>query len=296
MERIKVNMNVMSSDEILEQMYQEYLACPRAIKYLANLGLNDKQIRNNIAKIYDFVNDLKYCAKCPGVEKCQKENPLFCTKITYKNGYVDREIAPCKMFLKQVVFENQFIIRDFDDEWLDKKVSDLDKNDGRTKIMGKYTKFVGDRINEWLFISGIQNSGRSFTAAVLANDIARKNLGPIIFANCSKRVNELVEYYFKDKERFKKEIERYSTVPVLVLDDFGNEVKSDIIRDAIIFPIISNRASKKLFTIITSDFSIEDIVTMYSTNKAGEIRAKQIGKILKVASGKEINLGELSIY
>ena len=88
MEKISVDLNITSSEEILEQMYQEYLSCPQAVKYLANLGLSDAQIRDNIAKVYDFVMDLKYCNKCPGVEKCNKENPLFCTKITYKSGYI----------------------------------------------------------------------------------------------------------------------------------------------------------------------------------------------------------------
>ena len=296
MERIKVDMEVLSSEEILEQMYQEYLSCPKAVKYLARLGLSDEQIKDNITKIYDFVVDLKYCDKCPGIEKCQKDNPLFVTKVTYKGGYVDREITPCKKYLQRVTFESQFIIRDFDDEWLDAKINSLDQTEERGKILLKYNKYVAQKINEWIYISGIQNTGRSYTAAFIASDIAKKNLGPIIFANCTKRINELADYYFKDKERFKKELERYSTVPVLVLDDFGNEVKNDTIRDAIIFPILSNRASKKLFTIITSDFSIDEIVSLYSTSKAGEIRAKQIGKIIKATSGKEFNLGDLSVY
>ena len=296
MERIKVDLNIMSSEEILEQMYQEYLSCPKAVKYLASLGLSDEQIRNNIAKIYDFVSDLKYCEKCPGVDNCQKENPLFCTKITYKSGFVDREISPCKKYLKRIIFENQFMIRDFDDEWLDATIKNLDQNTGRAQIILRYSKYTKEKINNWIFISGMQNTGRSYTAATLACDIARRELGPVIFANCPKRINELVDYYFKDKERFKKELDRYCTVPVLVLDDFGNEVKSDVIRDAIILPILSIRAGKKLFTIVTSDFSINEIVSLYSTSKAGEIRANQLGKILKSVCGKEINLGDLAVY
>ena len=297
MEKIKVNLDIMSSDEILEEMYQEYLRCPTVVKYLNKLGLNDEQIRNNISKIYDFVSDTNYCLKCPGVDACQKNNPLFCTRITYKNGFIDREISPCKRFLERMKFQNQFIIRDFSDEWLDKKLFDLDKNDVRNKILNLYNgRYLKDNINDWFYIKGGQNTGRSFTAALISVDIAKKEKGPIIFANCTNRISELTDSYFKDKDKFKKEIDRYSSVPVLVLDDFGNEVKNDIVRDAIIFPILSNRASKRLFTIITSDFSINEIINLYSTNKAGEIRANQIGKIIKNISGKEFNLGDLSIY
>ena len=296
MEKIKVEMNVTSSDEILNQMYQEYLSCPKAVKYLAKLGLNDQQIRDNIAKIFDFVMDLKYCDKCPGVDACQKENPLFCTKITYKSGYVDRELSPCKKFLERMVFQNQFLIRDFDDSFLGKEFADLSDDAPKNLALQRYMKFRKERINNWIYMTGMANSGRSFTAAVIAVDIAKRNLGPIIYANCTTRIGELLDYYYKDKDRFKREIERYSTVPVLILDDFGNEIKNDIVRDAIIFPILSTRAGKKLFTIITSDFKINEIITLYSTSKAAEIRAKQIGTCIKVSSGKEINLVDLPLF
>lgn len=296
MEKIRVDMNITSSEDVLNQMYQDYLSCPKAVKYLAKLGLSDEQIRDNIAKIYDFVEDLKYCSKCPGVDNCHKENPLFCTKITYKNGFIDREVSPCKKFLERVAFENQFIIRDFDDELLDKTLSDLNDDDPKNEVIEKYLDFKTLKVNNWIYITGSQNTGRSFTAAMVALDIARHENGPIIFSNCTTRISELTEYYFKDKERFKKEIDRYCTVPVLVLDNFGNEVKTDIVRDAVVFQILSTRASKKLFTIITSDFKINQIVSLYSTSKAGEIRAKQIGSIIKAIAGKEISLVELPIY
>ena len=293
MEKIKVDLNITSSDDILEEMYREYLTCPQAIRFLAKLGLTDQQIRDNIAKVYDFVMDLKYCANCPGVDKCQKENPLFCTKISYHNGFVDREVSPCKKFLQRVELQNQFLIRDFDIDLLEVSLDNIDDNQTKLEIVEKYDQFVSQKRNEWIYITGLANTGKSFVATAISVDAAKNNKGPVIFANCNKRISELTDLYFKDKEKFKREIDRYCTVPILVLDDFGNEVKTDIIRDAIVFPILSTRASKRLFTIITSDFTISDVVALYSTSKAGEIRAKQIGSIIKNVAGKEINLGDI---
>ena len=293
MEKIKVDLNITSSDDILEEMYREYLTCPQAIKYLASLGLTDQQIRNNIAKVYDFVTDLKYCSKCPGVDKCQKENPLFCTKITYRNGYVDREVSPCKKFLQRVELQNQFLVRDFDNDHLDITFKDVEDSQPKLEILERYMQYKKLKINNWIYVTGMANTGKSFAVTAIAVDIAKNNMGPVIYANANKRIAELTDFYYKDKERFKREMDRYCNVPVLILDDFGNEVKSDLIRDAIVFPILSTRASKRLFTIITSDFTIKDIITLYSTSKAGEIRAKQIGSIIKNVAGKEINLGDI---
>lgn len=296
MERIKVNLDIQSSEDILNEMYQEYLSCPKAIAYLHKLGLSDDIVKENIAKIYDFVSDLKYCANCPGVDNCKKENPLLITKVTYNGKYLDREIIPCKKFLQRVEFQNQFVMRDFNESYLKVKISGLDKNEKRAPAVNKYLQYTKNKIGEWIYLSGAQNTGRSFLAAVFARDAAEKKLGPIAFLNCSKRINELTDLYFKNKDRFKEQLEMLSNIPILVLDDFGNEMKNDVVRDAIVFPILSTRASKKLFTIITSDFSISDIVNLYSTSEPGKIRAKQIGNILKAASGKEINLGDLAIY
>ena len=236
---------------------------------------------------------MKYCSKCPGVEKCQKENPLFCTKITYVSGYVDREVAPCKQLLKKIEFQNQFHIRDFDDDLLNITIDDVEDCEPKNLIIQKYVDFIKNKINGWIYITGKQNTGKSFVATALTIDIANKKCGPIIYADSSRRIADLTDLYYKDKERFKRELDRYCNVPVLVLDDFGNEVKTDTIRDAIVFPILSARASKKLFTIITSDFKISEIISLYSTSKAGEIRAKQIGSIIKNIAGKEINLGDI---
>jgi DNA replication protein DnaC len=83
---------------------------------------------------------------------------------------------------------------------------------------------------------------------------------------------------------------------VLVIDDFGNGFYNDYIRDGILFPIISNRAKKRLFTIFTSSYSYDDIITILGTTKAGAIKMKQIVETIKNKAGIEINLGDFSIY
>lgn len=296
MEKLKVNMVVDEDQEILNKMKEAYLGCPTAMKYVQELGIPEDKVDSNITKIYDFVSDINYCRHCPGIDKCKKNNPLLCTKIIYSGGVVDRQLVPCRKFLDRVTFEKQFAIRDFEDEWLNVNLKDLDSSQARGLALAKYVKFVKEGMNDWIYLTGGPNSGRSYLAAALATDAARRMMGPVCFVNCSQRIRELNDVNFKDKEEFQRKLDLLCNCKVLVLDDFGNEYKTDFIRDAILFEIISYRASKKLFTIVTSDFNIKDIVTLYSTSKAGEVRAKQIGNLIKAVAGKEINLGDLSIY
>ena len=128
-------------------------------------------------------------------------------------------------------------------------------------------------------------------------DAARRDRGPVCFLNSTIRLRELNDLgYGKKKEEFDKKLELYCNIPILVLDDFGNEFKTDFVRDAILFPILSARAGKRLLTIFTSDFLIEEVETLYSNTKAGAIRAKQIARLIKSMSGEEVNLGDISIY
>ena len=54
----------------------------------------------------------------------------------------------------------------------------------------------------------------------------------------------------------------------------------------------------KLFTIITSDYTISEVVSLYTSSKTkgDSIEAERIGKTLKQECQKEFNLGDISIY
>lgn len=296
MEKLSGNIKVSVDDDILNKMKEAYKACPTAVKYVNSLGIPEDEIDFNISKIYDFVRDINYCKHCPGLDNCLKVDAHLCTKITYVDGVVERQLTPCKELLKKLEFISQFAVRDFDKEWMNIELKSLDGTSDRKLVLEKYLNFVKNGSTEWIYINGEQNTGRTYLAAALAVDLARKGKGPICFLNTSLRTKELSDYSFKDQEQFKKLMNKYQSAPVLVLDDFGNEFKNDFVRDGIIFEILNKRSANHLLTIFTSDFTIDDIVSLYSTNKAAAIRARQIGKIIRNNAKEEINLGEISIY
>lgn len=279
-----------------KKMKEKYLSNPQAQKYVKSLSISEEDIDKYIVKINDLVDDLSYCKNCPGIEKCKKENPLLVTKLTYVRGIVDRELTPCKKVLEKATVEGQFPVRDFPSEWLNKSIKDIDHREPREKALLKYINYSKNNVSEWLYLTGSQNTGRSYFASVLSIDLAKKEKGPICYLNCALRFKELNDLSYKNKERFNELLDLYSTCPVLVLDDFGTEFKNDFIRDNILLQIVLKRSAKKLFTIFTSDYPIEDIVTLYSQNKAGAIQANKIGKIIKGETKGEINFGEISIY
>lgn len=296
MQKLKVGMMVEEDTSIIDQMKEAYSNCPTAIKYCREIGIPDEKIEKNISKIFDFVCDINYCKKCPGISSCKKNNPLLVSKVLYKDGVVTSQLVPCKELLRQTSFEAQFRFRDFKDSWTNKKLKDLDETDERKPALKKYVEYVKGKNSGWIYLTGGIGSGKSFIAAIITCDAARRGLGPISFLNCTSRFRDVMNESFGKNNEFQKMIDYYSKVPIMVLDDFGNEYKTDFVRDAILYPILQNRLNKNMLTIITSDFTIEEIKDLYSINKQGEIRAKQIAKLLKSECGEEINLGDLKIY
>jgi len=293
-------LDIKSDDTLVEQMKEALYACPGALKYLRDLGMSDEVMEENITKIYDFVRDVIYCRKCPGIKKCKKDNAYLNTKITYNYGVVDTQLIPCKEILKRVSFERQFLVRDFPDEWLDLVMGDIDKSKPKSEAGNIYMSYLRNEDTSWIYLTGGIGSGKSYFAAALSIDLAKRGIkgkSPICFINSSKRILELSELSkTKNSEEFKKKLEQYSTVPVLVIDDFGHEYKNDFTRDAILNEIITTRCNKKLFTIFTSNFNLDDIEVLYSTSNAGAIMAKQIVKTIRMMCKKEINLGDLKLY
>lgn len=299
-EKLKIkNLDIHSDDTLIQQMKEALYACPSALKFLKELGMSEEVMDRNITKIYDFVRDINYCRKCPGIKKCKKDNAYVISKVTYSYGVVENQLIPCPEILKRVSFERQFLVKDFSDEWLDTIMSDVNKSKAKTEAMEIYMKYLRNESTDWIYLTGGIGSGKSYFAAALSIDLAKRGLkgkSPICFINSSKRILELSDLNKQKSDEFKKKLELYSTVPVLVIDDFGHEFKNDFIRDAIINEIITTRCNKKLFTIITSNFTLDEIEVLYSTSNAGAIMSKQIVKTIKAMCKKEINLGDLKLY
>ena len=297
--KVKNSMKIESDESLIQQMIEALYACPSVVKFCKEQGMTNEVMEENITKIYDFVRDVNYCRKCPGIKKCQKDNAYLNTKVTYSYGVVDTQLIPCKEILKRVTFERQFVVRDFTDEWLEVVMSDINKSQPKAEASKVYMQYLRNEETNWLYLTGGIGSGKSFFAAALSIDLAKRGLKgkvPICFINSSKRILELSELSKQKSDDFKKKLELYSTVPVLVIDDFGHEFKNDFIRDAIVNEIITTRCNKKLFTIFTSNFTLDEIEVLYSTSNAGAIMSKQIVKTIRAMCKKEIDLGDLKLY
>ena len=185
-----------------------------------------------------------------------------------------------------------------DSEYLDNHISvDVSNINSKSKkdVLHKYKESaVLKKSNEWIYIKGDMSTGKSFFAATLCVDSARNKLfESISFVDVPERFKELTDLAFQKSPKFVELLDRIKNSEMLVLDDLGNEFRSDFVRDNVFFPILAYRAKNKMFTIITSNYSIEDICTMYYTNQASKPKIDQIRQLLNIMCKKEITLPSL---
>ena len=299
MERLKIGQNILIDEATIKEMENAVFDNLKAVKYLRQLGLSDELIKENITKIYDFAIDMQNCKDCKGLNHCNKEPKYLVSSVTFNKGIVDRVIVPCKKYLEYTNFKKRFVTFDAPEEWMNNTLTG-DVSNIRSKkkmaILRQYTDVLKGNSNKWLFIKGGIATGKSFYAATICVDAAKAGaFEKICFINVPSKFKELSDLAFTKNPQFEEDMDKYKNAGLLVFDDFGNEFKSDFVRDNILYPLLSYRVKNKLFTIITSNYSIEDCASMYQTTNASKPKIEQIRQMLKMMCDSEFLIVDPSL-
>ena len=299
MERFKVKEDIIIERAVIQKMEEAVFTNFKVLQYLKKMGMSDEVIKDNISQIYDFAIDVKNCKGCKGLAHCNKEPKWLVNSVSYNHGVVERSLTPCKKYLEFTNFKNKLLYTDFPEEWLQNSlkhdVSNL-ASKPKMEVIKKYSSAFKGTSKEWAFIKGGIATGKSFFAATLAVEAAKtEEFKSVGFVNAPKTFKDLSDLAFSKNPKFEDEINKIKNCDFLVLDDFGNEFKSDFVRDNILFPILSHRVRERLFTIITSNYSIAECASMYQTNNQSKPKIEQIKKMLESICGKEITLNDPSL-
>ena len=291
MEKIKPIFNI-SNDSLKEyskELYNKILNSPYFSK-LKEEGWTNQEIADNTSKFSDYIDDLEKASKIKTYEDCLKYGMSQRLILVREGKIISRNYEVLEPYKKHLAFIEHYEVRDFPTDLLNAKF---------TEVKPKVRKEINEAIKskKWVYLTGALRSGRSYTAIAMANSFANKNVGRIAFLNCVTRFKELSDFFFKSKSDFNELMAMYQNIDLLILDDFGSEYKNEITRDNILIPPLKERASRKLLTVFTSDFSLNDVLTLYTLNsKTGEILINNLKKILDQMIDKEIEVSNLTLY
>lgn len=262
--------------------------------YRANLGdatFREMVLKNKIpeevgmlynSQLEDSVRELKNCQNCKGMYECKNKLMGYYQYPKIMDHVIDIVYVPCR-YKK----ENDRLLElknTASKELLNARFKEIDvKDKNRVEVIKWIKKFYDEfdiyKDMKGLYLHGSFGSGKSFLVYALLNEL-----------NINKKI-DFVALYFpdvlkdlkEDWETYNSKMERYSTVPVLLLDDIGAEQVSEWGRDEVLGTILQNRMNNHLTTFFTSNLTIEELEYHLSLAKSSldKVKARRILERIK---------------
>lgn len=134
-----------------------------------------------------------------------------------------------------------------------------------------------------LFITGGVGTGKTHLAASIANYLIENEI-PVIFGTLITLLNDIKDTYKIDGNCESDVIEKYSKIPLLIIDDLGKERPSEWILEKL-FTIINNRYENNLPIIITTNYNKEKLRKRLLCNNNEEIVDSIISRLYEMCRG-----------
>lgn len=279
METIKVK-NV-DNNELLKN-YRENLKDETFKNLVGALKLNDKVGALNNSILMDSVTELKNCNNCKGLYECKNKVYGHYLYPKLEGNIIELGYVKCKK--KE---ENDKLVEmrnTAGKELINARFKNIDVSDKRRVKLIKWIKEFYDNYDgvkdiKGLYLHGVFGSGKTYLIYALLNELKEKKRVDYIALYFPTVLEELKE----DWDTYHEKLERYSSVPILLLDDIGAEAVSEWGRDEVLGTILQTRMNDHLTTFFTSNMNLEELENYLAKSKTGidKLKARRIMERIK---------------
>lgn len=143
-----------------------------------------------------------------------------------------------------------------------------------------------------LYVHGQFGVGKSFILGCIANELKEKSVSTVM-VYMPELLTDL-KAGFKDGSTEEK-LSAIKTAEVLMLDDLGAEDITVWSRDEVLTPILQSRMSQDLPTYISSNYSVQDLIELYSHTKNGgedKIKSSRMVERIRALTDEVLLTGE----
>lgn len=236
----------------------------------------------NNSALEDIALELKNCSKCKGLYECKNKVIGHYLYPKVEGKIIDSIYVPCKFKKEQ---DHLLALKNTaSKELLNARFENIDvKDKNRVEVIRWIKKFYDDfeiyKDMKGLYLHGSFGSGKSFLIYALLNEL-----------NLNKKVDfealyfpDLLKTLKEDWDTYSEKMDRYSRVPILLLDDIGAEAVSEWGRDEVLGTILQSRMNNHLTTFFTSNLTIEELEQLLSSTKSGldKVKARRIIERIK---------------
>jgi primosomal protein DnaI len=245
--------------------------------------IDDRTLKLNMNRLYQYVKEHRQCANCPGLERCPNDFEGHYTMLSVEtiNGIVhihDRKAACRKQLAKQAQDAIRSRIRSFyiDDRALTHgysidEIVDIDPE--RVEAVGTLLKYIRKTQSEGLqkeglYLVGRFGTGKTFLMCFMLYQLAKSGYSGVI-VYMPDFVEDL-KSMIQEPQRLKETVELLKETDLLVFDDIGAENLSPWVRDHVMGTILNYRMNRKP-TFFTSNHEPDELEKHFSfTSKDGD--------------------------
>ena len=160
----------------------------------------------------------------------------------------------------------------------------FDDKEKMSKIFEKMEKWCENIKNSQyknLLLSGKMGTGKTYLTECIANKLISQNIS-VSFYTAFALNNLFLKFHTTFEEGKNDILSPLLDVEVLIIDDLGTEPKYKNVTEEYLYLIINERLSKNMPTIITTNLSLEDILSKYGARIFSRLCNKQTSILLQV--------------
>lgn len=261
-------------------------------KIAIQIEMEGDRIRNQYGEVSDHdiwqilrtEKEIAQCKSCKGLPCQKKKNQCFVPNVSYDEVFgLNISNAVCsyeKARRLQANIERLTGLSKIPAEYLGKTFDDY-QVDSRNAYAVKVAKKLIERPNNGAFFFGDVGTGKTFLAAILAQEIIKQGR-QVIFAtvptismrlratfNRTAKRNEAGETVYRQPPTEEDILEKLFTVPTLILDDVGLEKPTRFVCSTI-GNIFNERYNARLQTIMTSNYTLKQIQNIFDNPSDGD--------------------------
>lgn len=254
---------------------------PSVLKWMQENHLPLKLLDTHPWKIKDWVNGLKRCEGCFGLNTCKQRKKGYLDHLKY-DGMVMNVQMPCRYREEKeeaLRHRENYLVCDLSEDQLlyDFAKIDTSKEDGGYQMVFTRAMEACEK-DSGLYLWGTLGTGKTYLAACASNFYAKqgKKVAFVHYPSFTQRMVSSIE-----GGEYKTELQRLMYAKLLVLDDIGAESVTEWNRDQILLPLLNYRYEHHLATWFTSNESLETLFKHFQFTNKGKGEEVKAARILE---------------
>lgn len=258
----------------VEKQLNILLKHPLVVKYMVENDVPQSSLRRSFSQLSQFVQENENCKHCFSLNGCPNLMKGHYPSLREYSGYVDLIMNPCSKLKAKQQEEQRKNLIECHEISIDVQKATFDTiecDSGRAKAIDVALEFCLKVSNgqeaKGLYLYGPFGTGKSYIAGAILNTLAEYGIQSLM-VHTSALAGELRDAVAKKSGTVNSKLEALSSVPILVLDDFGVENLTPWFRDGVLSVVLHSRASNHLPTIYTSNLTLDELEGWLSYTQA----------------------------